>query len=107
MAGKIIALLCCILCAIPFFVIPALGKESNEPISFWTGDDSLRSIVTNVPEYNRKMGILYKFYGVSFIIAGIGFLFDLVIGTVILCLDCTLGIFIVYRVYKTILRSHS
>ena len=42
MVGRIVALVCCLLCAFPFFVISVYNKDSSEPINFWSGDTSLK-----------------------------------------------------------------
>ena len=45
MVGRIAALVCCLLCAFPFFVIGVYDKDSSEPIDFWSGDTSLKAKV--------------------------------------------------------------
>lgn len=38
MVGNIIGLVSCLMCAVPFFILSAFGKDSDEPINFWSGD---------------------------------------------------------------------
>ena len=83
MVGKIIALVSCLLCAVPFLIISIYNKDSKEPINFWSGDTSLKEKVADIKGYNKEMALLY------------------------LCFDCTLGIFLMYRVYKKILKRYS
>ena len=45
MVGKIIALVSCIMCALPFLIISVYNKDSKEPINFWSGDTTLKSKV--------------------------------------------------------------
>ena len=63
MAGRIIGFICYMLCAIAFWAIAAGGKNSKDPISFWSGDNSLKGKVKNVPEYIYMMGLIYASNG--------------------------------------------
>ena len=72
MLGRIIGLISCLMCAFPFLVIGVFNKDSREPITFWSGDATLKSKVKNVAEYNGKMAVLYKKCAIAFIISGIG-----------------------------------
>ena len=45
MAGRIIGFICYMLCAIPFWAIAKFGKDGKDPISFWSGDPSLKGRV--------------------------------------------------------------
>ena len=60
MVGRVIGLVSCLMCAIPFLIISVYNKDSKEPINFWSGDTTLKSKVKNVGEYNKKMAVLYK-----------------------------------------------
>lgn len=42
-----------------------------------------------------------------FLITGIGFLVTPVAGGIVICLDCTLGIYLMYKNYKRILSLYS
>lgn len=105
MIGNIVGLISCLMCAFPFFILSVYGKNSNEPINFWSGDTTLKSKVKNVKEYNKEMAKLYKKYAIAFCITGIACLILPVIGIIMICLDCTLGIYLVYRNYKKILGA--
>lgn len=107
MIGNIVGLISCLLCALPFFIISVYDKNSKEPINFWSGDTTLKSKVRNVKEYNKEMAMLYKKCAAAFAITGIGFLLLPAAGIVMLCLDCTLGFYLVYRSYKKILNFYS
>lgn len=107
MVGRIIALVSCMMCAVPFLIIAVYNKNSREPISFWSGDTSLKSKVKDISSYNKEMAALYKKCALAFLITGIGFLITPVIGMILLCFDCTLGIYLVYRSYKKILGAYS
>lgn len=105
MVGRIIGFICCALCAIPFFFIPKLNKK-NDPISFWSGDNTLKDKVDNVEAYNKEMSMLYRVYGTSFLLAGIFIFFDWIIGVLLLCICSTVGIFLIYFIYKKILKKY-
>ncbi len=107
MVGRIIGLVSCLLCAFPFFIISAYNKDSREPINFWSGDTTLRTKVKDIQQYNKEMASLYKKCSISFLITGIAFLVMPVIGIIMVCMDCTVGIYLAYRTYKKILGSYS
>lgn len=107
MFGQIVGLICGIMCAIPFFIISIYDKDSLEPITFWSGDTTLKSKVKNLPEYNREMAALYKKCAYAFLIMGLSLFFMFPLGIVILVFNCTVGIYLVWRVYKKILERYS
>lgn len=107
MIGRIIGLISFLMCAFPFFIISKYNKDSIEPINFWSGDTTLKSKVKNVKEYNKEMASLYKKAAVALLVTGIGFFILPVVGVVLLCFDCTVGIYLVYRSYKKILTLYS
>jgi len=107
MLGRIIGLISCLMCAFPFFIIGIFNKDSKEPITFWSGDTTLKSKVKNVAGYNEKMAALYKKCAIAFVLSGIGWLISPVAGVVMICFDCTLGIWLVYKNYKRILYLYS
>lgn len=103
MVGNIVGLISCLMCAFPFLILSVYGKNSNEPINFWSGDMTLKSKVGDVKGYNKEMAALYKKCAAAFLIAGIGCLLLPVAGIIMVCLDCTAGLYLVYRSYKKIL----
>lgn len=107
MIGRIVGFIACIMCAFPLLIISIYNKDSEEPINFWSGDTILKSKVKNVQKYNKEMALLYKKCAIAFLITGIGCLIMPIIGIILLCLDCTLGIYFVYKRYKNILNLYS
>ena len=107
MAERIIGLICCLLCAVPFLIISVYDKDSKEPIHFWSGDTSLKKKVKNVRDYNQGMAQLYKKCAIAFLITGVGFAISPILGIILICFDCTVGIYIVYRYYKKTLTAYS
>ncbi len=106
MIGRIVGFISCLLCAIPFFIIAKYDRDSGTPINFWSGDTTLKERVKNVPDYNKEMADLYKKYAIVFCISGFGFLIFPILGVVMICFDCTIGIYIVYQCYKKILGKY-
>ena len=107
MVGRIITCVCILFTAAAFWAIAKFGKDGKDPISFWSGDNSLKGKVTDVPAYNREMAALYNRYGWAYAVAAAGSLVWLYLGLGILALDMTVGIFLVYRAYKKILSKYS
>lgn len=105
--GRIVALVSCLLCSFPFFVIGIYNKDSKEPISFWTGDTTIKAVIKNVRGYNTEIAGLYKRCGLFFLLTGILFLLFPIAGIVLLLFSCSIGIYLVYRIYKGILRKYS
>lgn len=107
MVGRMIGMISCLLCALPFWVIAKYNRDSDEPISFWSGDTSLRDRVLQVADYNREMAALYRKYALSWVIAAVLFLVHPLVGVTLCMLCCTVGIYLVYRAYKKILNRYS
>ena len=107
MAGRIICAIAFFICAVPFWVIAKFGKDGKDPISFWSGDTSLKSKVKDVAAYNREMASLYNKYAWALFVAVPGAVAHPLAGVAIMGLDITIGIFLVYRAYKKILAKYS
>ena len=104
---RIIGLVACLMCAIPLLIIGVYEKNSREPINFWSWDKSLKFKVTNIPQYNKEMASLYRKCAMAFVITGASCLTSIYVGAVLIGFDCTLGIYITWRVYKKILNKYS
>lgn len=107
MFGKIVGLISGLMCAFPFWIIGTYNKDSREPISFWSGDTSLRTKVTNVKEYNHEMAKLYRKCALAFVVMGLLLFVNTYLGMAVLVFNCTLGVYIVWRAYKKILGKYS
>ena len=107
MVERIVGLIACIMCAIPFLIISRYGRSSRTPIPFWSGDTSLKSKLKDVQGYNEQMVKLYGKCALAFVITGVCFFFLEWLGISLLIFDCSLGIYIVYRCYKKILAQYS
>ena len=107
MLGRIIGMVCCTLCAFPFFIIGYYNKNSKEPINFWSGDKKLKETVKNVQGYNDEMSKLYMKCALAFVAAGVLCLIHIGVGICFMLLECTLGIYVVWKIYKNILLKYS
>lgn len=76
-------------------------------MSIWSGDKTLKSKVKDVIAYNLEMGMLYQKCAFAFMLSGICCLISLGFGIVMLVLDCTAGVYLMYRSYKRILERNS
>ena len=106
MAGRIISFICYFMCAAIFWAIAKFGKDGRDPISFWSGDTSLKNKVKDIPAYNREMAALYNKYGWAYFAAAVGGAIHPIAGVAILVL-ALVGIVFVYRAYKKILAKYS
>lgn len=106
MAGRIISFISYMLCAIPFWGIAKFGKDGKDPISFWSGDTSLKGKVKDVAAYNREMAKVYTIYGWAYFAAAVGGAIHPIAGVAIMALDL-IAIIFVYRAYKKILAKYS
>lgn len=104
--GGIIGLVSCLFCSIPFFIIGYFDKDSKEPVGFWSGDKSLKEKVKDVKGYNQEMAKLYKRCGQVFVVTGVLCVLHMGVGTICIVLECTVGIYLVWRWYKRILSKY-
>ncbi|MDO4501029.1 MAG: hypothetical protein Q4B60_07145 [Erysipelotrichaceae bacterium] len=107
MLGSLIIALANLLCAAPFYLLGSPVKENAEPIVFFSGDDSLKDKIKDIPSYNKEMSKLYKQYSFIFLLGAIFAFIKLEIGTIILFLNVILGTYLVYKRYKSIFKKYS
>lgn len=105
MGGKIICAISFLMCAVPWWGIAKFGKDGKDPISFWSGDASLKGKVKDVAAYNREMAKVYTIYGWAYFAAAVGGAIHPIAGVAILVL-AMVGIIFVYRAYKKILSKY-
>ena len=102
----IIGLISCLLCAFPLFTIGNFEKDSGEPIVFWAGDKSIKGKVKDIKGYNQEVSKLYKKCSLVFFITGMICMIHMGTGVICILLECTLGIYVVWRLYKDILSRY-
>lgn len=108
MAERIIMLVCCFMCSVPFLIISTFNKDSITPITFWSGsEDKLKAKLKHIRDYNYEMASLYRKCAIAFLLSGICSCIQPVMGIVLLGLECTIGVVLVYKRYKYIVSKYS
>lgn len=107
MVSKIIAFIVSILCYVPWFYIGNFQKDSEEPISFWSGDTSLKDKVKDIKGYNKEMAALYRKFSWLYLLCAILAPFNPIYAIGLLCIGSLIGIYFVYKSYKKILAKYS
>lgn len=107
MMEKVIGFICCLLCSFPFFVFSRVQKGGNEPIVFWTRDTNLKEKVKDIKGYNTEIIKLYTYCALAFVLVGIIFFIHLTAAYICIGSICTLGVYIAWKKYKSILSKYS
>lgn len=107
MIEEIIGFACCLLCAFPLFIFGYFNNDSREPVVFWARDTSPLEKVKDIKGYNEAIRKLYLYCAFTFAIIGLVFFFHVIVAYVCIGLVCTLGIYLVWRIYKSILAKYS
>jgi hypothetical protein len=107
MAARIIVFIVSVLCYLPWFYISTFQKDSEEPISFWSGDASLKDKVKDVNNYNNEMAQLYRKFSRIYLVSMIVSPFYPYAAVVLLCAGSLIGIYFLYKSYKKILSRYS
>ena len=107
MAGNIICCLSFSLCGIAFILIALTKKNTTDPITFFSGDDTLKEKVNDIKRYNNQMSKLYTAYGLCFILTGILSFVNIFISLILIAIFLSLGLMVVYYSYKKILKENS
>ena len=106
MAEKIIIFMCAVLCAVPFFLIGYLNRNSDEPITFFSGDTTLKNRIGDIRAYNAAMGRVYCIYALVVLVTGLISFFNPEVAIVLLLIVCTLGLAVIYFKYKELLNKY-
>ncbi len=109
MPGKIVMLVACFMCSVPFLIIATYNKnDKRTPIPFWSGSEAkLKQELTDIKGYNGVMADAYKKYAILFLLAGAGSMIHMGIGVMLIGINCTFGIYFLYRRYKKALEKYS
>ena len=92
---------------IPFVCNGHYNKNSREPLTFWAGDKNLKEKVKDIQGYNNEISKLYIKCALVFMATGIFCLIYFWFGIICVLLESTLGIYVVWRMYKNILLRYS
>lgn len=106
MAEKVIIFMCAVLCAVPFLLIGILNRNSDEPITFFSGDTTLKNRIGDIKAYNREMSKLYFRYGLVVFVTGLISFINPGVAIVLLLVVCTVGLVFIYFKYKALLEKY-
>lgn len=107
MAGKIICWIVSFGCAVLFYSIGIYATRLEKPMWFWSGTEVDPSKITDIPEYNRANGNMWKLYSLWYVAAGLAEIWNTYAFMTILILGNTLGLVLLIVTYTKILKKYS
>lgn len=107
MASRIICFICSILCYLPWAYISIFQKNSDRPVTFWSGDQSLNDRVRDIPNYNKEMAQLYRKFSWLYLAGAVFSFFNAGWAIVLLSIGSFIVIYFAYQAYKRILEKYS
>ena len=107
LAGKIIGWIVSFGCAILFYSIGVYAQKREKPMWFWSGRPVDDAQITDVRQYNRENGVMWKLYSLWYVAAGVAEIWSEMVYLVILVLSVTAGLAILIRSYKKILQKYT
>lgn len=106
MAGKIICWIVSFGSAILFYFIGVYAQRSKKPMSFWAGSEVDVSQITDIDQYNKENGVMWKLYSLWFVAAGLAEIWNSIAFLIILILSCTVGLALLIWTYKNIFEKY-
>ena len=106
MAGRIIACVVYFGCAILFYGIGIYAQRLKKPMWFWAGTSVDPKQITDVKQYNKENGVMWKLYSLWYVAAGIAELWNSVVSVVILFMSCSVGLFLLVGEYNRIYKKY-
>lgn len=106
MAGKIIWWIVSFGCATLFFAIGVYATKLKKPMWFWSGTEVDASQITDVKQYNKENGVMWKLYSLWYVAAGVAEIWSTVIALILLILSCTVGLFLLVYSYNKIYKKY-
>ncbi len=108
MLGRFIGFFCCLLCALPFFYLSWEGKQKDAaPLAFWSGDDTLKDKVKDIPAYNAEMSRLFLCTACLFSAAAAFWLLHPLTGITALIVVLVFCTFVLHKAYILLLKKYS
>lgn len=107
MAGKIIMCVVSFGCAILFYSIGIYAQKLKRPMSFWSGSEIDASQITDVGQYNKENGLMWKLYSLWYFAAGLAEIWNTIIAVIFLVSSCTVGLALLVRSYNRIFKKYS
>lgn len=93
--------------ALTFFLIGIYAQKKTKPMWFWAGSEVDAARITDIPQYNKENGAMWKLYSLWFWAAGLAGIWSPVAALVLLALGCTVGLFFLIRQYRRIFQKYS
>ena len=106
MAGKIIMWVVNSGCAMLFFGIGVYAQKLEKPMWFWSGTEVPASAITDIKQYNKENGIMWKLYSLWYLAAGIAEIWSGIAAVIFLILGCSVGIVLLVITYNRIYRKY-
>ena len=106
MAGKIVMWIVTFGCAILFYSIGAYAQRKEKPMNFWSGVEVNPTEITDIGQYNRENGTMWKLYSLWYVAAGVAEFWNTIIAAAFLVLSCTMGIGILIATYNRIYAKY-
>ena len=106
MTGKIIWWVVSFGCAILFYSIGVYATKLEKPMWFWSGVEVKDSEITDVEQYNKANGRMWKLYSLWYWIAGGLTIWDATVAVVPLILGCTVGMVLLVATYRKIYEKY-
>lgn len=107
MAGKLIMWIVAFGCGILFFAIGLYAQKLTKPMWFWSGTEVDASQLSDVTQYNKENGIMWKMYSLWYFAAGLAEIWSSVIALILIVLSCTAGIALLVYTYSKIYKKYS
>ena len=110
--GAIIMCVVCCGCGALFLGIGVWANGLEKPMHFWSGSVIDPKTVRDIPEYNRKNALMWKWYSLPYWFAGIFGLFSwkcewcMYVSMALLLIACIPGLGVLIACYKHIEKEH-
>ncbi len=107
MAEKIICWIVTFGCAVLFYSIGVYAQRREKPMWFWSGTKVEADQITDIKQYNKENGTMWKCYSLWFAAAGLAEIWSSIAMLIILVLSGTVGLAVLIRSYKKIYKKYS
>ncbi|MGM9940664.1 MAG: hypothetical protein ACI32N_01580 [Bulleidia sp.] len=105
MGLKMILGLVCLLCGSAFFLCSMMGSPDT-PLAFFSGDDTLKDKLNDIPGYNHVMKRAYVIHACVYWAAAITAFWNSSAAIVILIGNMAVGTAVLYMVYRKTLTRY-
>lgn len=92
--------------AIMFDFIGSYARKREKPMWFWAGTEVDESKISDVKQYNKENGTMWKTYSLWFWAAGLAEIWSSAVALGILLMGGTVGLALLIYTYKRICKKH-